>query len=38
MTDKDNKMVKKLTKKFTHTWKKYGDTWLILIGMAADKK
>lgn len=36
-TDKQNKVVRKETFKFTHTWKKYGDTWLILGGMA-DKK
>lgn len=36
-TDNENKVVRKVTKKFTHTWKKYGDNWLILGGMAADK-
>ena len=36
-TDKDNKVVRKNTIKITHTWKKYGDIWLILGGMAADK-
>ena len=36
-TDRDNQVVKVVTTKFTHTWKKYGDTWLILGGMAAEK-
>lgn len=36
-TDTQNKVVRKETLKFTHTWKKYGDTWLILGGMAAKK-
>jgi len=36
-TETENKVVRKVTKKFTHTWKKYGDTWLILGGMAAEK-
>lgn len=36
-TDKGNPVVKVVTTKFTHTWKKYGDTWLILGGMAAVK-
>ena len=36
-TDKENKPISKETFKFTHTWKKYGDHWLILGGMAASK-
>ncbi len=36
-TDKQQQEVKKETYKFTHTWKKSGDTWLILGGMAARK-
>lgn len=36
-TDKENKIVKKETYKFTHTWKKYQDNWVILGGMAAKK-
>jgi hypothetical protein len=36
-TDKENKVVRKETFKFTHTWKKYDDTWVILGGMAAKK-
>ncbi len=36
-TDTQNKLVRKETLKFTHTWKKFGNTWLILGGMA-DKK
>lgn len=36
-TDKENKIVKKETYKFTHTWKKYKDHWVILGGMAAKK-
>lgn len=36
-TDREDKVVRKVTKKVTHTWKKYGDTWLILGGMAAEK-
>lgn len=36
-TDNNNKEVRKVTTKFTHTWKKYGDKWLILGGMAAEK-
>ena len=35
--DKNNIVVRKETLKLTHTWKKYGDTWLILGGMAAAK-
>ena len=35
--DKDGKAVKKKTIKATHTWKKYGNTWLILGGMAGPK-
>lgn len=36
-TDKENKIVRKETYKFTHTWKKYQDNWVILGGMAAKK-
>ena len=36
-TNRQNEIVKKETFKFTHTWKKYGDKWLILGGMAAKK-
>ncbi len=36
-TDKSNNVVRKETYKFTHTWKKYNDTWVILGGMAAKK-
>ena len=36
-TNKENKVVRKETYKFTHIWKKYKDTWLILGGMAAKK-
>jgi len=36
-TDKNGQVLRKETDKFTHTWKKYGDTWLILGGMAAIK-
>lgn len=36
-TNRQNEIVKKETFKFTHTWKKYGDNWLILGGMAAKK-
>lgn len=36
-TDKENKVVRKETLKFTHTWKKYEDDWVILGGMAAKK-
>lgn len=36
-TNKENKEVRKETFKFTHTWKKYDDRWLILGGMAARK-
>ncbi len=35
--DKEHKMVRKETYKFTHTWKKYHDNWVILGGMAAKK-
>lgn len=34
-SDKQNKIVRKETYKFTHTWKKYKDNWVILGGMAA---
>lgn len=33
-TDKQNKIVRKETFKITHTWKKYGNAWLIIGGMA----
>jgi hypothetical protein len=33
-TDTQNNVVKKERLKFTHTWKKYENTWLILGGMA----
>lgn len=36
-TDKANKVVRKETYKFTHTWKKVDGKWLILGGMAALK-
>lgn len=36
-TDKENKVVRKETYKFTHTWKKYEDDWVILGEMAAKK-
>lgn len=36
-TDNQNKVIKKETLKLTHTWKKFGKTWLILGGMAAKK-
>jgi hypothetical protein len=36
-TNSANQVVRKETFKYTHTWKKYGDTWLILGGMAAKK-
>jgi len=36
-TDKENNIVRKETFKFTHTWKKYDDGWVILGGMAAKK-
>ena len=36
-TDKENKVVRKEKYKFSHTWKKYGDDWVILGGMAARK-
>jgi len=36
-TDKENNIVRKETFKFTHTWKKYNDSWVILGGMAAKK-
>jgi hypothetical protein len=32
-----NEIVKRQTFKFTHTWKKVDDKWLILGGMAALK-
>ncbi|MFD2202700.1 nuclear transport factor 2 family protein [Shivajiella indica] len=36
-TDSNNQVVRKETYKFTHTWKKVEDKWLILGGMAALK-
>jgi hypothetical protein len=36
-TNKDNQVVRKETRKFTHTWKKGDGKWLILGGMAAMK-
>ncbi|HTE34201.1 MAG TPA: nuclear transport factor 2 family protein [Chryseolinea sp.] len=33
-----NEVVAKETFKITHTWKKYGDKWLIIGGMSALKK
>lgn len=36
-TDKENNVVRMETFKFTHTWKKYNDKWVILGGMAAKK-
>ncbi len=36
-TNKENEVVRKETYKFTHTWKKYEETWLIIGGMAAKK-
>ena len=35
--DKNNNVVRQETFKFTHTWKKYDSSWLILGGMAAKK-
>jgi ketosteroid isomerase-like protein len=36
-TDKAGKAVRKETYKFTHTWKKQNDNWVILGGMAGNK-
>jgi len=36
-TNKENQVVRKKTFKFTHTWKKLDDQWVILGGMAANK-
>jgi len=36
-TDKAGKEVRKETYKFTHTWKKQTDHWVILGGMAGNK-
>lgn len=36
-TNKENEVARKETYKFTHTWKKYKATWLIIGGMAAKK-
>jgi hypothetical protein len=35
--NREHKIVRKETYKFTHTWKKYNDNWVILGGMAAKK-
>lgn len=37
-TNKQNQVVRKETSKFTHTWKKVDGKWVILGGMAAEKK
>ena len=36
-TNAENEVVRKETYKLTHTWKKYGEDWLILGGLAAKK-
>ena len=36
-TNQETNEVTRKTLKFTHTWKKYGDQWVILGGMAAEK-
>jgi hypothetical protein len=36
-TNREEKVVRKETYKFTHTWKKINNTWVILGGMAANK-
>ena len=36
-TDQTTKEIKKAKFKFTHTWKKYGNKWVILGGMAGIK-
>lgn len=36
-TDQTTNETRRAKFKFTHTWKKYGDQWLILGGMAAAK-
>lgn len=36
-TNKETNEVTKNTLKMTHTWKKYGNQWLILGGLAAEK-
>ena len=36
-TNSENEVVRKETYKLTHTWKKYGEDWLILGGLAAKK-
>lgn len=36
-TNKEEQVVRKETYKFTHTWKKIDDKWVILGGMAANK-
>ena len=37
-TNQESEEVRRVRTKFTHTWKKFGDTWLILGGMAGDKE
>ena len=37
-TNQESEEVRRERTKFTHTWKKFGDTWLILGGMAGDKE
>lgn len=36
-TNQETNEVTKKTLKFTHTWKKYGDQWVIIGGMAGTK-
>lgn len=38
MKNKQNKVVEQETNKITHTWKKFGNAWLIIGGMAGYKK
>ena len=38
LTNKNTEAVTKDTYKITHTWKKFGDTWLIIGGMAGYKQ
>ena len=35
--DEQNNILEEKTFQITHTWKKMGDTWVILGGMSADK-
>ncbi len=37
-TNQKSEEVRRERTKFTHTWKKFGNNWLILGGMAAPKK